>query len=954
MGASLIYAPKLPSDPLSNLGLASLPDGELRNGAALGLPGLSPGAAAAALDGVNDYIETGWDTRTNLAKYGTAEAGIGWAAGSGAGETIASGFTEAWKYAGSKSFRFKFKASADNVAANLVCGRSTQLDITCEEGKTYTASIRYRIDQKSAARKCVAFINWYNAANALISQTVFAEILTTGEGRANAVVTAPAAATHCTIQVGHRANAAEGLLTGETFDGYADMGVLELGETVGRPDFPTTEQLTSGLAGWAGTAHQSEVDLGPFARGTQRTFVAIASRTNSEAEHTLVGSANSSSEPCLKLGAGGQDVIWSANSGTAVVTWAGAWPGNQRQVFCALSYDGVAKAASLTIDRTSQGSKATAPEFTSPGTMRLGVRNQGSAFWAGSMLPVAVFLRALSTEELEELYRKSISSTPVTTKPPIELDVELETRDGTLFRFDATSIKASNRPMGLSFNTQRGEGYGPGGFSVVRKAMRDYEDLNLLDKVRFIGKNGEVAYAGRVHDLARTNDPQQQISVTTVGPMAMAKFRRFSEIYIDSDLTRWGEASAQRRADLVLAGYSLAASVGVGAKSVDDAEQALVMDFSNVQTAAGRNMLGHAVYSSGGPEIAAVLYQLSVLAGPTGNPTWIDRVSTALNALFTEGFKAGTDLNASNGQGELLGESGSKFAAVSSYFGDGGGTQMTDLHAWLLKVIGTHGLPLQGTWPDVGLTVSDILAHIFTNFTPLTWAGGSTTYPVKHAAYRAAFPYDAAKTLNDLHLWELAVYGDEEVLFYPADLTKADWQIRTDDPGVRFNPLQGDSIDGFGNGVEVTFTDFTGEQHTIYPDENEELRDLSESNPANLHGVDLWKPFDCAHPTTEADAVQQGRAYLADQNRPKSPGTISIKGGYIKDGAGHWQQGWKPNAGETIALTNHPNDAPRLITSTPKWNQDSKELTISVDNGFELLEAFIAREKVAREAAGFR
>jgi hypothetical protein len=267
-------------------------------------------------------------------------------------------------------------------------------------------------------------------------------------------------------------------------------------------------------------------------------------------------------------------------------------------------------------------------------------------------------------------------------------------------------------------------------------------------------------------------------------------------------------------------------------------------------------------------------------------------------------------------------------------------------------VFGPHGLPLQGAPPEQGPVVSDILEHIFTNFTPLKWAGETqTTYPVQHARFNGEYPYDAAKGLNDLHLFELGVFGNREVSYRPADLTKADWQVRTDDDGVRFSPLQGDSIEGFANGVEVTFTDFSGRTITLYPSDFPELRDESETNPANRAGIQLWKDHTCASPMELADALQEGRAYLAEYNRPKAPGTITIRGGYIQDAEGHWHQGFKVKATQTIALTDHPNDRPRLITSTPSWDQDQKNLVISVDNGFERLTAFLAREAVARQAA---
>jgi hypothetical protein len=538
---------------------------------------------------------------------------------------------------------------------------------------------------------------------------------------------------------------------------------------------------------------------------------------------------------------------------------------------------------------------------------------------------------------------------PIPTKPPIELDVEVETHDGYLARWEAEAKLASNRPQGLTSSSQRGEGYGPGAAALTRQVMKDYSDLNLLDMMRFIGKNGEVAYEGTVHDFSRTNDPIQQFAITTVGPMAMAKFRRFSEIYIDARLAGWGEASIQRKLNLLAESIQLSAATSAGFKDAGANAAGLLFDFSGLTRTAGFSPGNELWYYGGGVDIGRLLYDFL----GDGTTTWSESPTLSSDDIKSA-FDAPKNLNgATAAQQEVLATAdGRKYAMFQAlYTGAFVGTPMTNRHVFQnVKVLGTHGLSLLGAWPEVGLSVSDVLAHMFNNFTPLTWAGESTTYPAQQAAFQSVFPYDAAKALNDLHLWEIGVFEDKKVFYRPADLTTYDWQIRTDDPGVRFSPLQGDSIDGFANGVEVTWTDFTGRTHTLFPSENAELRDESETNPANMHGVQLWKDFTVPYPTIEADALQMARAYLAEYNRPKSPGTITVAGGYIRDAEEHWQQGWKPKCGETIALTDHPNDAPRLITST-SWSQDSKVLTISIDNGYQLLEAFLAREAIAREAA---
>jgi hypothetical protein len=89
---------------------------------------------------------------------------------------------------------------------------------------------------------------------------------------------------------------------------------------------------------------------------------------------------------------------------------------------------------------------------------------------------------------------------------------------------------------------------------------------------------------------------------------------------------------------------------------------------------------------------------------------------------------------------------------------------------------------------------------------------------------------------------------------------------------------------------------------------------------------------------------------LADRNRPREPGTITVRG-YIRDRAGNLQPVSKVRAGERIAITNFANDRPRLIRETD-YDDDSKGLRIAVDNTFQTMEALFDRVQNALSARG--
>lgn len=537
-------------------------------------------------------------------------------------------------------------------------------------------------------------------------------------------------------------------------------------------------------------------------------------------------------------------------------------------------------------------------------------------------------------------------------KPPLALDWEVETPNGT-FRLPSDSSKARNRPSNGNFSTQRGDGFGIGSLLLNRQIFRDYPDIGLLDTWRAIGRNGEVAYEGRLQSDPRTNDPSEQIQVQLVGWMSYLKNRKAAPLIIDRRLSGWGEMSMEREA--VLRAASVAAKQFTASVGFQDAGTTLAsgISFAIQRLIATYAERGEQWFYGGGEAIGALRYDFY---GHGEDVEWEDRAYLSTDDLGTVN-DLGTDHDAKASalnQSVTATAAGRKYAFIeTSYLGATTG-DVNLIHRWVnLAVLGNHGLTERGTWPEIGFYVSDIIEYVLATYAPkLVWAGQQNTFPVQQAAWQdsPAFPYDIIQQLNNLVLWETNVWENREFHFEAADLTKNDWQIRTDDPGVTV-VFQGDSIENFANGVITTYTDFAGVQRVLYPPDHEELRDENEANPANRHGEELWTEVEVPWPTIEGEALQFGRTYLAEYNRPKRPGTFRIAGGYIQDFAGHWHQGWKVRNSETLGIMDHPADEPRLITGTT-WDEEAKTLEITVDAPSMILDAIIARQSLAREAAG--
>jgi hypothetical protein len=269
-----------------------------------------------------------------------------------------------------------------------------------------------------------------------------------------------------------------------------------------------------------------------------------------------------------------------------------------------------------------------------------------------------------------------------------------------------------------------------------------------------------------------------------------------------------------------------------------------------------------------------------------------------------------------------------------------------------LAVYGSHGLTGYGDNPK-GFLASDVIRDVCTRFCPKLNPAGvlDTAWPIPHLVFKdQTDPYDAFLAVNAFHLWELGVWEDKTLHFGPSDRTDYDWDVRLSDFGVQVEQ-QGDSTETLANGVVVDYTNVvTGSKDVLTPDVYTDLADAGSSNPANTHGLQRWFKLSLSSPTTTDAALQIGRAALAEYNAPKAPGTINMTG-HVRDRAGHWQQGWKVRAGDTIAITDHPNDSPRLVTET-SWNHDSKQLTVTTDSANARIDAVLDRVGVALSAAG--
>jgi hypothetical protein len=526
---------------------------------------------------------------------------------------------------------------------------------------------------------------------------------------------------------------------------------------------------------------------------------------------------------------------------------------------------------------------------------------------------------------------------------PLDLTFELTGPGDARYKLGANEPPGS-RLRNFSFGTKIGEGFSNGSGQLPRRIDLDYADITLVNNFIASGADGSIAYEGMITAQPRDLDQTHTININLAGWMAHAKHRKFREVFVDRLPGNWGEAPIERKAALMLAGVSL------GDFSYTSEQGGIVSAFPN--QALGAQTLADAWYQAPpGVTIAKLAYLGNSSNFPVG---WLHQFLTTdtRDAASTTAYSDTLDatlrtITFTTAQRYVLHYTYSNAAAVTPAAG-------ANVRLFKIAAYGNHGLTLQtgeAGEPD-GVTASDVIRNIAARWCPLLDTSGvqNTDYVIQHLTFpERTFPYDAFLEVNKYHLWHLGVWENKRLDFRPYDLTDYDWEIRTDDPGTTFSP-QGLDADGVFNGIVVTYTDIlTGAVADLTPDGYADLVDGSQGNPWNAAGIQHWDEITLSKPSTAAQALQLGRAALADRNRPRTPGTVTVRG-YIRDRAGNEQPVWKVRAGDTIAITNF-NDAVRLIVETD-YDDEAKQVRLSIDKPFALLDAYLDRVGNALQARG--
>lgn len=207
----------------------------------------------------------------------------------------------------------------------------------------------------------------------------------------------------------YRTNESEGTTAADS-SGHSRTGTYGAGVTLGQTSLLTNEPGNKSILLSGTSTGRITTTYNPFAAGSTRTFEGWARRSSSAAQDTLMGSDTASAGNqvivVVETGAPAKMKFVAAATGSAEVSWEGAWPGNEQNVHWVIVYNDSTKKATLWINGESKGEKTLANGYAgSPGNFVAGVWS--STFqnpWHGKQDEIAVYEGALSEARIKAHY----------------------------------------------------------------------------------------------------------------------------------------------------------------------------------------------------------------------------------------------------------------------------------------------------------------------------------------------------------------------------------------------------------------------------------------------------------------------------------------------------------------------------------------------------------------------
>lgn len=532
--------------------------------------------------------------------------------------------------------------------------------------------------------------------------------------------------------------------------------------------------------------------------------------------------------------------------------------------------------------------------------------------------------------------------------PPDQLAWRINPPNGASSRWAADEPLAENVIDDIRLTDEMPGGDKEGTGVLARNPRTPWPDLAPYSEISVYGPGVEEVGCYRLDKAPESDGERMSISPAAVGWQAALSDDNavIGPGFIDGDLSKWGEMPVQRRLELEALGIDPNAfSSSVGGQGDGEATAAIVIAATDFGEAAVE--WGEQDYYGGGVDIGAVYADFH---GAGISEDWSDRIFLGSDSLFT-GAIASEDQhgNPANFASVTNSTTGAKYAAViSGYSGSFVGNAPSSRRWANLKVIGFHGLVLQGSWPNVGYTAAQMLGYAIPLHTALTADPEDledSGYIVQQAWY--SDPGPMAAVVADITKYELLdwfVFGEKRFqMKFPGTYGRK-WQAYAGPSGLQEQGLDAARL---WREIVVSYQDVDGSTRTVGPPgsgamvEDAGLEITDPDHPAVRAGITRKDLLALKGIATATRAIEAGERWLQEANLLSRSGSATLSG-YALDDRGVYRPVSQLRGGDLVRFPDSGDTSYRKVVRRT-YEHNTRTVNVDLDAPAEGMQALLER-----------
>jgi hypothetical protein len=517
--------------------------------------------------------------------------------------------------------------------------------------------------------------------------------------------------------------------------------------------------------------------------------------------------------------------------------------------------------------------------------------------------------------------------------------------DGRVLRVGGDEADPADQPSGISWDTSNPGGFGSGSITLPRPENLYADDAKLFSHVEIYGELGTY-FEGYVSGVPQVGTDEIQLSLSGWSSV-LDKHETFREIFVDRDMSRWGDAARSRRLS-VLNGGTYGSITGPSVESdTEDALPALTLTLEQYKVAPAAD----AWYDAGTELVGSIYYDMTSLssAAYSGYIAAAD-ADDATGITLSSELLTGTDSSAS---GTFTPTTPQRYGAILLSIVGTVGSVDRSMTIRNLAVFGDHGLTKRGTAPNQGYYTSDVVNYAIAQAPSLTASLGesieSTSFVIPHLTFtddtslRSVVEQMTALGGNQNVANDWGVYEDREFYWRSPGTYGRTWHVRRDQ--VATSSSDGPDADRRVAGVKVNYTDGSGTSLSVGPPgsnadyETTDLLDTDTDNPA--YRIPGAFKSESVGITSRQGAINIGAMILNERNRLDWRGSVEVQG-EAEDENGNTFPAALIRSGDRIVISDSDDTTPRTIVST-QYDHGSMTCSASIGAHPDSLEALLGQ-----------